>query len=386
MLKYKKKLLLRYCLGTAVATALAIFATEGIWLKGITGSFGDPIRFLRTMSLVKSNYNGELNSHQLFDGAIKGMVEATGDPYTVYLNQKDFQALSEMTEGTFGGIGIVFGKRGDDYIVVAALPDTPGAQAGIKSGDIITAVDGQDTASMNMEQIANKIRGHIDTTVKLSLKDKDGKIREVEVVRKEIKTPSVGGSMLEGNKIGYIRIAVFNENTAADFQKEMQKLQKQGMQALILDLRGNPGGILDAGVSVAGALVPKGPIVSVVYKDGTKYVHNSGLEKTPCPLAVLVDHGTASAAEIVSGAIKDTKAGKLFGVKTFGKGSVQGVFGIDNKTAVKITVAKYYTPSGVSIHNIGIIPDEIVELPEDATYDLQMRAAVDYLEKQLQQK
>ena len=133
-------------------------------------------------------------------------------------------------------------------------------------------------------------------------------------------------------------------------------------------------------------MVPKGPIVSVVYKDGTKYVHNSGLEKTPCPLAVLVDHGTASAAEIVSGAIKDTKAGKLFGVKTFGKGSVQGVFGIDNKTAVKITVAKYYTPSGVSIHNIGIIPDEIVELPEDATYDLQMRAAVDYLEKQLQQK
>lgn len=377
---------MRYCLGTAVATALAIFAAEGIWLKGITGSFGDTLRFLRTMSLVKSNYNGELNSHQLFDGAIKGMVEATGDPYTVYLNQKDFQALSEMTEGTFGGIGIVFGKRGDDYIVVAALPDTPGVQAGIKSGDIITAVDGQDTASMNMEQIANKIRGHIDTTVKLSLKDKEGKIREVEVVRKEIKTPSVGGSMLEGNKIGYIRIAIFNENTAADFQKEMQKLQKQGMQALILDLRGNPGGILDAGVSVAGALVPKGPIVSVVYKDGTKYVHNSGLEKTPCPLAVLVDHGTASAAEIVSGAIKDTKAGKLFGVKTFGKGSVQGVFGIDNKTAVKITVAKYYTPSGVSIHNIGITPDEIVELPEDATYDLQMRAAVDYLEKQLQQK
>ena len=151
------------------------------------------------------------------------------------------------------------------------------------------------------------------------------------------------------------------------------------MQATILDLRGNPGGILDDGVAVAGMLVPQGPIVSVVDKNGNKYVEKSSLPKVKYPLAVLVDHGSASAAEIVAGAIKDTKAGKLFGVKTFGKGSVQAVYQVSSDTAVKVTTAKYYTPSGVSIHNVGIEPDVVVELPDDATYDTQLQAAENYL-------
>lgn len=155
------------------------------------------------------------------------------------------------------------------------------------------------------------------------------------------------------------------------------------MQATLLDLRGNPGGTLDDGVAVAGMLVPKGPIVSVIDKNGNKYVENSSLEKVKYPLAVLVDHGTASAAEIVSGAVKDTKAGKLFGVKTYGKGSVQSVYRLDNDTAVKITIAKYYTPSGISIHNVGIEPDQIVELPEDAVTDVQLQAAEEYLKQRL---
>ena len=167
-------------------------------------------------------------------------------------------------------------------------------------------------------------------------------------------------------------------------QKNYAELEKQGMQAMVLDLRGNPGGVFDAGVAVAGMLVPKGPIVSVVDKNGNKYEETSSLEKVKYPLAVLVDHGSASAAEIVAGAIKDTKSGKLFGTKTFGKGSVQSVYRLDSNTAVKITVAKYYTPSGVSIHNVGIEPDVKVELPEDATVDVQLKAAEDYLLQQLQ--
>lgn len=372
------------CLLTAVLTTAAIVGTEAVLLNRLTGSVSESVRFLRTMKLLKRNYNGEVDNHQLFDGALKGMVESVGDPYTVYLNKKDFQQLSEMTVGSFGGIGIVFGKRGNDYVVISALEDNPGAKAGIKSGDIITAIDDKSTREMNMEQVANKIRGKYGTTVTLELKDKEGKLRKVNVVRAEIKNPSVAGQMLANTKIGYIRIAIFNENTGDDFAKKYAELEKQGMQALVLDLRENPGGILDAGVDVAKMLVPKGPIVSVIDKNGNKFEETSSLEKVKYPLAVLVDHGSASAAEIVAGAIKDTKSGKLFGTKTFGKGSVQSVYRLDSNTAVKITVAKYYTPSGVSIHNVGIEPDVKVELPEDATIDVQLKAAEDYLLQQLQ--
>lgn len=372
------------CLLTAVLTTAAIVGTEAVLLNRLTGSVSESVRFLRTMKLLKRNYNGEVDNHQLFDGAIKGMVESVGDPYTVYLNKKDFQQLSEMTVGSFGGIGIVFGKRGNDYVVISALEDNPGAKAGIKSGDVITAIDDKSTREMNMEQVANKIRGKYGTTVTLELKDKEGKLRKVNVVRAEIKNPSVAGQMLANTKIGYIRIAMFNENTGDDFAKKYAELEKQGMQALVLDLRENPGGILNAGVDVAKMLVPKGPIVSVIDKNGNKFEETSSLEKVKYPLAVLVDHGSASASEIVAGAIKDTKSGKLFGVKTFGKGSVQSVYRLDNNTAVKITVAKYYTPSGVSIHNVGIEPDVKVELPDDATIDVQLKAAEDYLLQQLQ--
>lgn len=372
------------CLLTAVLTTAAIVGTEAVLLNRLTGSVSESVRFLRTMKLLKRNYNGEVDNHQLFDGALKGMVESVGDPYTVYLNKKDFQQLSEMTVGSFGGIGIVFGKRGNDYVVISALEDNPGAKAGIKSGDIITAIDDKSTREMNMEQVANKIRGKYGTTVTLELKDKEGKLRKVNVVRAEIKNPSVAGQLLPNTKIGYIRIAIFNENTGDDFAKKYAELEKQGMQALVLDLRENPGGILNAGVDVARMLVPKGPIVSVIDKNGNKYEETSSLEKVKYPLAVLVDHGSASASEIVAGAIKDTKSGKLFGVKTFGKGSVQSVYRLDNNTAVKITVAKYYTPSGVSIHNVGIEPDVKVELPDDATVDVQLKAAEDYLLQQLQ--
>lgn len=372
------------CLLTAVLTTAAIVGTEAVLLNRLTGSVSESVRFLRTMKLLKRNYNGEVDNHQLFDGALKGMVESVGDPYTVYLNKKDFQQLSEMTVGSFGGIGIVFGKRGNDYVVISALEDNPGAKAGIKSGDIITAIDDKSTREMNMEQVANKIRGKYGTIVTLELKDKEGKLRKVNVVRAEIKNPSVAGQLLPNTKIGYIRIAIFNENTGDDFAQKYAELEKQGMQALVLDLRENPGGILNAGVDVARMLVPKGPIVSVIDKNGNKYEETSSLEKVKYPLAVLVDHGSASASEIVAGAIKDTKSGKLFGVKTFGKGSVQSVYRLDNNTAVKITVAKYYTPSGVSIHNVGIEPDVKVELPEDATVDVQLKAAEDYLLQQLQ--
>lgn len=378
-----KNIKLLTCCLLSVAVTLGAVTWK---VQEITGDAAGTLRFLRAMSIVKNNFDGKADNKVLFDGAIEGMVHALDDPYSVYLDKEDFTKLSEMTEGSFGGIGIVFGKRGDDYVVISALADHPGALAGIKSGDIILAVDGAETAKMNMTDVADKIRGKQGTEVVLRLRTKDGEEKEVKVVRKDIKAPSVGGQILPNTKIGYIRITVFNEATGEDFKKTYEKLQAEGMEATILDLRGNPGGILDDGVAVAGMLVPKGPIVSLVYKNGDKYVENSSLEQVKYPLAVLVDHGTASAAEIVAGAVKDTKAGKLFGVKTFGKGSVQGVYRIDNDTAVKITTARYYTPSGVSIHNVGIEPDVKIELPDNAVTDVQLEAGQDYLQQELQKK
>lgn len=378
-----KNIKLLTCCLLSVAVTLGAVTWK---VQKITGDAAGTLRFLRAMSIVKNNFDGKADNKVLFDGAIEGMVHALDDPYSVYLDKEDFTKLSEMTEGSFGGIGIVFGKRGDDYVVISALADHPGALAGIKSGDIILAVDGAETAKMNMTDVADKIRGKQGTEVVLRLRTKDGEEKEVKVVRKDIKAPSVGGQLLPNTKIGYIRITVFNEATGEDFKKTYEKLQVEGMEATILDLRGNPGGILDNGVAVAGMLVPKGPIVSLVYKNGDKYVENSSLEQVKYPLAVLVDRGTASAAEIVAGAVKDTKAGKLFGVKTFGKGSVQGVYRIDNDTAVKITTARYYTPSGVSIHNVGIEPDVKIELPDNAVTDVQLEAAQDYLQQELQKK
>lgn len=378
-----KNIKLLTCCLLSVAVTLGAVTWK---VQEITGDAVGTLRFLRAMSIVKDNFDGQTDNKVLFDGAIEGMVHALDDPYSVYLDKEDFTKLSEMTEGSFGGIGIVFGKRGDDYVVISALADHPGALAGIKSGDIILAVDGAETAKMNMTDVAEKIRGKQGTEVVLRLRTKDGEEKEVKVVRKDIKAPSVGGQLLPDTKIGYIRITVFNEATGEDFKQTYEKLQAEGMEATILDLRGNPGGILDGGVAVAGMLVPKGPIVSLVYKNGDKYVENSSLEQVKYPLAVLVDHGTASAAEIVAGAVKDTKAGKLFGVKTFGKGSVQGVYRIDNDTAVKITTARYYTPSGVSIHNVGIEPDVKIELPDDAATDVQLQAAQNYLQQELQRK
>lgn len=379
----RKNLQLVTCCLLSVAVTLGAVTWK---VQEITGDAAGTLRFLRTMSIVKNNFDGKVDNSILFDGAIDGMVRSLGDPYSAYLDKENFAKLSEMTEGSFGGIGIVFGKRGDDYVVISALPDNPGAIAGIKSGDIILAVDGVETRSMNMTEVANKIRGKHGTEVVLQLQTNDGSKKDVKVVRRDIKTPSVGGQMLPDSKIGYIRITVFNEETGADFKKTYEQLQSEGMQATILDLRGNPGGILDGGVAVARMLVPKGPIVSLVYRNGDKYVENSSLEQVKYPLAVLVDHGTASAAEIVAGAVKDTGAGRLFGVKTFGKGSVQGVYRIDNDTAVKITTARYYTPSGVSIHNVGIEPDVYVELPEGATTDVQLQAAEEYLQQKLCQE
>ena len=292
-------------------------------MERITGDALGSLKFLKTLVLVREKFVEPPNDEKLFDGAATGLVKALDDPYSVYLDQQSFKDISNVTEGFFGGIGVVVGKKDNNFVVVAPLEGTPGEKAGIKAGDKIVQVDGKKTAGMQLEDVVAMIRGVQGTEVELILADNKGYERTVRVVRGDIKINSVAGEMLAGSKIGYIRIAIFNENTSGEFTKKYQELEQMGMQSLVLDLRQNPGGILGESVRVAQHLVSKGPIVSVIDREGRKYTEESYLEKIKYPLAVLVDHGSASASEIVAGAVQDSGAGKLFGTQTFGKGSVQ---------------------------------------------------------------
>ena len=355
-------------------------------LQKVTHNAEGALQFLYTLGRIHSGYVGEYTDKKLFEGAMHGLVESLDDPYSEYLNEEGFARLNEMTDGTFGGIGVVLGQRNKEFVVVSPMEGSPGAKAGIEAGDKILKVNDVDTKGRSLEDVVSTIRGKKGTNVKLLLEHKTGEQFTADIVRDDIKIKSVAGKMLPDSKIGYIRISMFNENTGEEFKKAYEKLEQEGMQATLLDLRHNPGGLLGECVKVANYIVPNGPVVSITDKKGKTQVYKSKLEKVKYPLAVLIDHGSASASEIVSGAVQDTKAGKLFGVKTYGKGCVQSVFHITADTGLKLTTAMYYTPSGRSIHKVGVEPDVEIELPEKSATDVQLKKAEEYLKEELEKK
>jgi len=238
---------------------------------------------------------------------------------------------------------------------------------------------------MALDEAVNKIRGPEGTQVTLSML-RNQEIKDYTLTRSNIQIKTVSGKMLPGD-IGYIRLSMFNENTGSDFNRKLQELEKAGMKALILDLRDNPGGLLEESAKVAGKLVPKGPIVSVVQRSGQRDTQYSSLDMLKYPLAVLVNGGSASASEIVAGAVQDTASGTLVGTKTYGKGSVQTIQRLDSNTAIKLTIAKYYTPKERSINGIGIEPDVKVELPESKDQtgnDVQLEKAIEVVKSKMQ--
>ena len=369
-------------IGIVTLTLISVF-----WgMHKLTHNAGGTLQFLYTLGKIRSSYVGEYTDKKLFEGAMHGLVESLDDPYSEYMDEKGFARLNEMTDGTFGGIGVVLGQRNKEFVVVSPMEGSPGAKAGIEAGDKILKVNDVDTKGRTLEDVVSTIRGKKGTSVKLLLEHKNGQQFTADIVRDDIKVQSVAGRMLPDSKIGYIRIAMFNENTGEEFKKAYEKLEQEGMQAALLDLRHNPGGLLTECVKVSNYIVPKGPVVSITDKKGNTKVYESKLEKVKYPLAVLIDHGSASASEIVSAAVQDTKAGKLFGVKTYGKGCVQSVFHITTKTGLKLTTAMYYTPSGRSIHKVGVTPDVEIELPEKATVDVQLNKAEEYLRDELKKR
>ena len=344
--------------------------------------FSNLMRFITAYRFIETKYVNDTDDVKLIDGAIDGMVKSLNDPHSNYLSPKMYKTLMEQTEGSFAGIGVVMGMDNEQKIhIVGIMENSPGQKAGLQEGDEILAVDGVPVTQMAFDEVAAHVRGQAGTDVVLTIM-RDNANQDITITRDNIKLKTVGHKMLDNN-IGYIQIVSFSEDTANEFNEAYNDLKNQGMKALVLDLRNNSGGLLTTCVEIAKKLVPKGEIVSIVDKQGNKETYSSSLEAPEYPLAVLINKNSASASEILSGAIQDTKAGTIIGNISYGKGSVQTILPMFEDDAVKLTIAKYYTPSGRSIDGTGITPDIEINLDENATSDTQLDKALEVLKAQL---
>lgn len=322
-------------------------------------------------SLIKEGYLKEVDEETLKEGQLKGLVASLGDPYSQYLTAEEYTDLTQQTSGEYGGIGVIVTPGEDNLItVVSPIKGTPGEKAGLKPEDKIIAVDGKEFLAEDMDKAVKVMKGKPKTKVVVTIlrKEKDGsnKTLDIEIIREKIRLETVNSSVID-DKIGYINITSFDELTYKDFMKDLKKLEGKNVEGLIIDLRNNPGGLLDVTADIADELLGEGNIVYTETKTGEKEYYKSKPSKTDIPLVVLVNEGSASASEILSGAIKDYKRGELIGTKTFGKGIVQRIRPLPTKdgSAIKLTISEYFTPNGTNIHGIGIEPDIEVELPED---------------------
>ena len=340
--------------------------------------FSNLMRFITAYRFIETKYVNDTDDVKLIDGAIDGMVKSLNDPHSNYLSPKMYKTLMEQTEGSFAGIGVVMGMDNEQKIhIVGIMENSPGQKAGLQEGDEILAVDGVPVTQMAFDEVAAHVRGQAGTDVVLTIM-RDNANQDITITRDNIKLKTVGHKMLDNN-IGYIQIVSFSEDTANEFNEAYNDLKNQGMKALVLDLRNNPGGLLTTCVEIAKKLVPKGEIVSIVDKQGNKETYSSSLEAPEYPLVVLINKNSASASEILSGAIQDTKAGTIIGNTSYGKGSVQTILLMFEDDAVKLTIAKYYTPSGRSIDGTGITPDIEINLDENATSDTQLDKALEVI-------
>ncbi len=365
---------------SSMATLGTIYYALGLNEHG----FSNLLRFITAYRFVQTRYVGATDDTKLIDSAIDGMVKSLGDPHSNYLDPEMYKMLMEQTQGSFGGIGVIMGQGKDNSIrIVSVMEDSPGQKAGLAEGDQIMAVDGTSVDELPFDQVAAHVRGEAGTNVVLTIM-RDGQQMDFTITRDNIKLKTVGHEMLDDG-IGYIQIASFSEDTAKEFTDAYTDLQNNGMKGMIIDLRNDPGGLLTACVDIAKQIVPKGTIVSITDKDGNTETYTSDLAETKYPIVVLINKNSASASEILAGALQDTGAAELVGTTSYGKGSVQTILPMSGEDAVKLTIAKYYTPSGRSIDGTGITPDVQVDMDESASSDIQLAKAIEILKQKLSQ-
>ena len=329
-------------------------------------------QFWNIWDKVKEKYVDQpVPDNKLFYGALGGIVQGLGDPYSVFFPPKEADQFSKDLSGEFDGIGAEIGLKNNQLVVVAPLPESPAERAGLKPGDAIFAIDGKDTAGITLEEAVSKIRGPGGTTVTLKVSHvRVTRILDVKIVRAKIMIPSVIWKMRD-NKIAYLRITYFNQDTSRAFDKAVNEIAAKSPKALILDMRSNPGGYLDSAIHVASEWVKEGVIVRERFSHGNANDHaTEGAHRfVGIPTVVLVDGGTASGSEIVAGALQDYGVATIVGAKTFGKGSVQDFESLPDGSAIKITIAKWFTPKDRAIDHTGITPDVVLPEPKETNGD-----------------
>lgn len=317
--------------------------------------------------VINQNYLNEVDEEEIEAGIYKGMISGLGDPYAAYYTQDELKALRESTSGAYQGIGAKLSQDPDSGAiqVVTCFEGTPAQKAGLLPGDILYTVNGTEVTGKDLTDVVSMIKTAEGDQVHIQVaRDGEKDYLDFDVERSEVSVPTVAYKMMD-NKMGYVAISEFDEVTAKQFQDALADLDEQGMEKLIIDLRNNLGGLLDTCCEMLRQILPEGRIVYTEDKDGNQEEYNcDGAHAFKKPLVVLVNGYSASAAEIFSGAVKDYGIGTLVGTKTFGKGIVQRIVGLQDGTAVKLTISKYFTPNGTDIHQKGIEPDVTVELDE----------------------
>lgn len=335
-------------------------------------------------------YLESVDEQTLEKGVYDGLVEALGDPYSTYYSSEELKELQDKTEGIYYGIGAYVGIDADTSLprLTGIIEGTPAQESGLRAGDLLYKVDGEEVQGLELTQVVSKIKGEEGTSVHLTIiREGATDYLEVDVVRRKVESPTVNQKMLDGG-IGYIQITEFDTVTLDQFTEALAVCRGSGMKGLILDLRGNPGGNLNTVCDIAREILPKGLIVYTEDKDGKRSEYTcDGTKEMKEPLVVLVDSGSASASEILAGAVKDYGIGTLVGTTTFGKGIVQRIISLSDGSAVKLTVSNYYTPNGNNIHKIGIEPDIEEKFDSEAYYndgvDNQLNKAIEIMNEKL---
>ena len=353
----------------------------------ITSKTEDKISELQ--NLIEKHYMGDVKEKNLEDGVYKGYINGLNDPYSVYYNKKETKELYESTGGEYSGIGAVMSQNTETGVItlVQIYKDSPAEKAGLKENDILYKVEGKEVTGKDLSKVVSKVKGEKGTTVELTvLRGEDAKEVTVTATRDTVQAQTIEYKMMD-DKIGYIRVSEFDTVTYDQYKEALDDLEKQGMTGLVVDLRNNPGGSLSTVCDMLDLMLPKGLIVYTEDKNGKKTEMKSDEEhQFTKPLAVLVNGNSASASEIYSGAIQDYGIGKIVGTQTYGKGVVQQIFDLDDGTAVKLTIAEYFTPKGRSINGKGITPDVKVEYEnneENPDADNQLDKAVEEVKAQM---
>ena len=335
-------------------------------------------KLLGLENVIESEYYQKVSEEDLIDGALKGLFEGLNDPYSQYYTSDEFQTLKEQTSGSFVGIGVYIGvnSENDKITIISPIEGSPAQKSGIKSGDVVVKVNGKSIESKTVDEVIKQIKGKENTTVNLT-DERDGKEIDFDITRKTIVTKSVSSEVKEDN-IGYLRITSFDENTYKEFKENLSNLKEKGIKGLVIDLRDNPGGLLDVCVDIADDLIGEGTIVYTKDNSGKKEYYKSDKNELDMPMAVLINGGSASASEILTAALVDNNKAVAIGETSFGKGLVQSVKGLKDGTGYKLTTAQYFTPNDNYINGKGITP-KIQEKDKNK----QLKLAIEYIQEEI---